>query len=151
MARMHRRRKGKSSSKRPPAEKPPEWISMKPAEAEKLVLKLHQDGLQTAQIGIRLRDQYGIPSVKLLTGKSITRILVDKGVKMDLPEDLRNLMKKAVRLDSHLKEHHKDIHNRRSLELIEAKIRRLARYYKREGVLPEDWEYSRKAAEIQVR
>jgi small subunit ribosomal protein S15 len=151
MARMHRRRKGKASSKRPPADRPPEWVSLKPEEVEKLVLKLHQEGLQTAQIGIRLRDQYGIPSVKLITGKSMTRILQEHGVKMDLPEDLRNLMKKAVRLESHLREHRKDLHNRRSLELIEAKIRRLARYYKREGVLPEDWEYSRKAAEIQVR
>jgi small subunit ribosomal protein S15 len=132
-------------------DKPPEWVTLKAEEVEKLVMKLHQEGLQTAQIGIRLRDQYGIPSVKLLTGKSITRILRENGVKMELPEDLRNLMKKAVRLESHLREHRKDLHNRRSLELIEAKIRRLARYYKREGVLPEDWEYSRKAAEIQVR
>ncbi len=151
MARMHRRRKGKSSSKRPPSEEPPKWVSIKPEEVEKLVLKLHKEGMQTAQIGIRLRDQHGIPSVRLVTGKSITKILGEQGVKMDLPEDLRNLMRKAVRLDSHLKDHTKDFHNRRGLELIEAKIRRLARYYKREGVLPSDWEYSRKAAEIQVR
>ncbi len=151
MARMHRRRKGKSSSKRPPLEKSPEWVSMKPKEVEKLVLKLHEEGLQTAQIGIRLRDQHAIPSVKLLTGKSITRILRDNGVEMDIPEDLRNLMRKAVGLVTHLREHQKDLHNRRSLELMEAKIRRLARYYKREGVLPADWEYSRKAAEILVR
>ncbi len=124
---------------------------MKPKETEKLILKLHEEGLQTAHIGIRLRDQYGIPSVRLVTGKSITRILRDNSVEMDMPEDLRNLMRKVVGLQSHLKEHRKDIHNRRSLELIEAKIRRLVRYYKREGVLPEEWKYSRKTVEIQVR
>ncbi len=151
MARMHRRRRGRSSSKRPHVEKAPAWISQKPDEVEKLILKLHKDEMSTAEIGIRLRDQYGIPSVRLVTGKSITQILREGGVEMDVPEDLRNLMMKAVRLDGHLKEHHKDIHNRRGLELIEAKIRRLAKYYKREGVLPADWQYSRKAAEIQVR
>ncbi len=151
MARMHRRRKGKSSSKRPSLEKPPDWVSLKPEEVEKLVVKLHEDGLQTAHIGIHLRDQYGIPSVRLLTGKSITHILRDHGVEMDMPEDLRNLMRKAVGLAGHLREHRKDLHNRRNLELIEAKIRRLVRYYKREGVLPGEWEYSRRTAEIQVR
>ncbi len=151
MARMHRRRRGKSSSKRPHLEKAPAWVSLKSEEIEKLILKFNQDDLSTAEIGIRLRDQYGVPSVKLVTGKTITQILREKGVEMELPEDLRNLMMKAVRLDSHLKEHHKDLHNRRSLELIEAKIRRLANYYKREGVLPPEWQYSREAAEIQVR
>lgn len=151
MARMHRRRKGKSSSKRPLLEKPPEWVSMKAKEVEKLVVKLHGEGLQTAQIGIRLRDQYGIPSVRLVSGKSITRILRESGVEITFPEDLQNLMRKALGLASHLKEHTKDRHNRRGLELIEAKIRRLAGYYKREGVLPQDWEYSLAAAEIQIR
>ncbi len=151
MARMHRRRKGKASSKRPHVEKAPAWVSLKPEEIEKLVMKFHVDELSTAEIGIRLRDQYGVPSVRLITGKSITQILQEKGVEMDLPEDLRNLMIKAVRLDGHLKEHRRDLHNRRGLELIEAKIRRLANYYKREGVLPADWQYSREAAEIQVR
>lgn len=151
MARMHRRRKGKSSSQRPFLEKPPAWVSAKPEEVEKLILKLHKEEAGTAQIGIRLRDQYGIPSVKLVTGRSITQILKDNGVEMDLPEDLRNLIRKAVRLASHLKEHRKDTHNRRSLELIEAKIRRLGRYYVRTGLLAEDWVYSRATAEIQVR
>ncbi|MFQ5985929.1 MAG: 30S ribosomal protein S15 [Thermoplasmata archaeon] len=151
MARMHRRTKGKSSSKRPYLEEPPTWASTKPKEVEQLVNRLHQEGLQSAQIGIRLRDQHGIPSVKLLTGKSITQILREGGVDMELPEDLNNLVGKALRLTAHLAEHRRDIHNRRSLELVEAKIRRLARYYKREGVLPEEWEYRRRATELQMR
>ncbi|MFQ6012820.1 MAG: 30S ribosomal protein S15 [Thermoplasmata archaeon] len=151
MARMHRRTKGKSSSKRPHLEKPPDWANVRPKEVEKLVSKLHQEGLQSAEIGIRLRDQYGIPSVKLLTRKSVTQILRESGVEMELPEDLSNLMGKAFRLTAHLAEHRRDIHNRRSLELVEAKIRRLARYYQREGVLPADWEYRRRTTEMQMR
>ena len=151
MARMHRRTKGKSSSTRPHLEKPPAWADTKPNEVEKLVSKLHGEGLQSAQIGIRLRDQYGIPSVKLLTGKPIMQILREGGVEMELPEDLSNLLEKALRLTTHLAEHRRDIHNRRNLELIEAKIRRLARYYTREGALPADWEYRRRATELQIR
>ena len=56
------------------------------------------------------------------------QILASHDIKLDLPEDLRNLMTKAVRLDVHLSENPKDLHNKRSLHLIEAKIRRLARY-----------------------
>ena len=151
MARMHRRTKGKSSSTRPHLEKPPAWAGTKPTEVEKLVSKLHGEGLQSAQIGIRLRDQYGIPSVKLLTGKPITQILREGGADMEVPEDLSNLVGKALRLTRHLAEHRRDIHNRRSLELVEAKIRRLAKYYKREGALPTDWEYGRRATELQMR
>lgn len=151
MARMHRRRKGKSTSTRPALEGAPDWVPMKPGEVEKLILKLREEGLPTAEIGIRLRDQHGVPSVKLVTGKSISRILRENGVTMDVPEDLRNLMRRAVGLVEHLREHTGDVHNRRNLELIEAKIRRLARYYKRSGALPADWQYSRSAAEIQVR
>jgi small subunit ribosomal protein S15 len=151
MARMHRRTRGKSSSTRPHLEKPPAWAGTKPKEVEKLVNKLHGEGLQSAQIGIRLRDQYGIPSVKLLTGKPITQILREGGAEMELPEDLSNLLDRALRLTAHLAEHRRDIHNRRSLELVEAKVRRLARYYKREGVLPEEWEYRRRATELQIR
>lgn len=151
MARMHRRRRGKSSSTRPHLEKPPAWAGTKPQEVEKLVNKLHQEGLQSAQIGIRLRDQYGIPSVKLLTGKALTQILREGGAEMEIPEDLGNLMGKALRLTTHLAAHRRDIHNRRSLELVEAKIRRLGRYYKREGVLSADWEYRRRATELQMR
>ncbi len=151
MARMHRRRRGKSSSTRPHLEKPPAWAGTNPKEVEKLVNRLHQGGLQSAEIGIRLRDQYGIPSVKLLTGKALTQILREGGAEMDLPEDLSNLMEKALRLTTHLAEHRRDIHNRRSLDLVEAKIRRLARYYKREEVLPADWEYRRRATELQMR
>jgi Ribosomal protein S15P/S13E len=37
------------------------------------------------------------------------------------------------------------------LNLIEAKIRRLERYYKRNGVLPMTWKYSLANAEIMLK
>ena len=92
-------------------------------------------------IGIILRDQYGIPLVKQVTGKKIVQILREHGLEPEIPEDLANLIRRAIRVRRHLEEHPKDYHSKRGLQLIESKIRRLEKYYKREGVLPPDWRY----------
>ncbi len=141
MARMHARRKGKSGSKRVYRDSPPEWVDLTPEKIEKKVVELFEMGYQTSQIGMILRDTYGIPSVRQITGKRITQILKENEKEITIPEDLRNLMVKALRLREHLQEHRKDIHNKRGLQLTEAKIHRLVKYYKSEGILPQDWKY----------
>ena len=98
MARMHARRKGKSSSTKPHHTNVPEWIPLKSIEVEDLVVKLGKEGLSTAAIGSKLRDQYSVPSVKLVTGKKITKILKDHNIKFKLPEDLSNLLLKVHNL-----------------------------------------------------
>ncbi|MFQ6060839.1 MAG: 30S ribosomal protein S15, partial [Thermoplasmata archaeon] len=129
----------------------PKWVTMKAGEIEDLIVKLYNEGYPPAMIGLRLRDQYAVPSVRLATGKSLLTILKERGIKPRFPEDLTNLMRKAVNLYAHLKENARDKHNRRGLQLVEAKIRRLARYYKRIGVIPEDWNYSPKKAELEIK
>jgi small subunit ribosomal protein S15 len=124
---------------------------MEKAEIEETIGRLHQEGLSTASIGIRLRDAHGVPNVHLATGRSVTQILSSKGTKFALPEDLASLIKRAASLQTHLKDHRKDLSNRRGLELIESRIRRLSRYYKSRGVLSSDWDYSLKLAELQVK
>jgi small subunit ribosomal protein S15 len=151
MARMHARKKGKSSSNKPYVTENPKWVTQKPKEIEKLVLELHGEGNTSAMIGLRLRDQYGIPNVKLATGKSITTILKENDIESKFPEDMTNLMKKAVELYVHLKENPRDKHNLRGVHLIEAKIRRLTKYYKTTGVLPDDWNYSPATAELEIK
>lgn len=151
MARLHAKRKGQSGSTRPFIKASPEWVAMDKGEIEDTILKLHQEGLSTAAIGVRLRDGYGVPNVRLATGKSILEILQGKNVKFAMPEDLSSLIKRAMSLQVHLKEHAKDLSNRRGLQLIESKIRRLSRYYKERGFLPADWDYSTKVAELQVK
>ena len=110
-----------------------------------------KDGNGSAKIGLVLRDQYGVPDVKLATGKTVTAIMKEKGVAPALPEDLANLMRRAIDLNVHLKENRGDISNRRGLMLIEAKIRRLERYYKANGVLSADWKYSLNTAELMLK
>jgi len=68
-----------------------------------------------------------------------------------IPEDLFNLLKQAVNLRNHLKKNKKDYTSKRGLELLESKIRRLAKYYVRKKVLPEDWRYSPEKAKLLVQ
>lgn len=61
------------------------------------------------------------------------------------------LMRKAINLNVHLQNNNKkDLSNERGLHLIEAKIRRLVKYYKRNDLLPQDWLYSLKNAELLI-
>lgn len=150
MARIHARRRGKSGSKRVYRDSPPDWVDMSPEEVEKKVVELYIEGYEPSMIGMILRDRYGIPSVKQITGKKIQKILKEKGVEIRYPEDLKSLIKKALRLRAHLEIHRKDKHNRRGLQLIEAKIWRLSNYYKEKGVLPADWKYDPERLKIEI-
>jgi small subunit ribosomal protein S15 len=147
MARMHARRRGKAGSKRPPSTKA-SWLQLGKAEVEERVVKMHAEGLSAALIGLRLRDQYGVPSVRSVTGRALQQILDSKGAVGEMPDDLTALLKTSVRLQVHLRVNPKDLHNRRGLHLAQAKIRRLADYYKREGRLPADWDIAVKSAEL---
>ena len=149
MARIHARRRGRSGSDPQIREKNPSW-ALKPKDVESKVVELSTEGNTTSQIGIVLRDMYGVPSVKLATGKSISKILSEKDISPPLPEDLTNLMRKAVRLGEHLKINNKDVHNTRALHLTEAKILRLVKYYRSTNVLEDDWKYSLADAKLLV-
>ena len=150
MARMHARRRGRSGSTHGPQDKSPDWVPLKEKEIENLILELHKEGNSTSRIGIILRDMHGVPGTKAAIGKKVSRILEDGGVSRKLPEDLESLLKKAVRMHTHMKENHKDLHNKRQLQLIEAKIRRLVRYYKKKRTLPDTWKYTPDSAKLLV-
>lgn len=148
MAKMHSRKKGKAGSKRPPV--PAKWVEYKDKEVESLVIKLYKSGLKTADIGRILRDQYGIPSVKSITNKTISEILEENNLLPKIPEDLFNLLVKAVRLRDHLAKNKKDYTSKHGLELLESKIRRLIKYYVREKRLPEGFTYEPEKAKLLI-
>lgn len=145
---MPKKKTGKSHSIRPVSKRPPSWCKYQPEEVEGLVIKLGKEGHPPSRIGTILRDRYAIPLVKPFTGKKITQILKEADLAPSIPEDLGNLLEKAARLTAHLEENKKDVHNKRALQIVEAKIHKLSRYYKREGVLPSDWKYKAKTATI---
>ncbi len=148
MARMYARRRGTSGSVRPYRKETPEWSNTDTAEIEKIIIDLRKDGLSASQIGLVLRDRYAVPDVKLATGKRITEILREKGLESEIPEDLRDLMRKALRMRKHLAENKKDKLNARQLQVAESKVRRLVKYYTKSGRLPKDWTYIPETAEI---
>jgi len=150
MARIHSRDKGKSRSNRPTRVKKPEWVSLSGEEVVDVIEKLAKEGNTPSKIGIILRDQYGVPDAKLVLNKKITQVLAEKNLAPKLPEDLNNVIKKAVRLRKHIRIHSKDNANKRGLTLAESKIRRLIKYYKKTGKLPKDYRYDPKKTMLGV-
>ncbi len=145
---MPKTEKGRSHSIRPVSKRPPTWCRYTAEEVEAIVIKLAKEGHSPSRIGTVLRDQYGIPLVKPIMGKTVTQLMKDAGLAPSVPEDLENLLKKASRLYVHLERNRKDKPNKRALQIIESKIYKLSRHYKREGVLPPDWKYEAKTASI---
>ena len=151
MARMYAKRKGKSGSTKPHNESAPEWSNTDSAAVTELMVELGKAGHSSAAIGTILRDQHAVPDVRSVLGKRISAVLSENDIGGSYPEDMMNLMRKAVGIIDHLGSgNHKDIHNKRALELTEAKIRRLAKYYISEGKLSADWKYKRDELRLMV-
>lgn len=150
MARMHSRKKGKSGSKKP--KKPNKTILGRYSDKEVTLLieKLAKQGKTSSEIGIALRDSYGIPDIKLITKKTITSILKEKKLYPKLPEDLLALIKRAITISEHVEKNKHDQPSIRGLTLTESKIRRLAKYYKNKDTLPKTWHYSRANAKLLI-
>jgi len=135
------REKGKSHSTRP-LTRDEALISELDLEAIKnRIIELAKKGVPPSKIGIILRDEEGVPLVKHVFGKKLVQLLKEWGYAPQIPEDLQNLINRANNTIEHLKEHPKDYRAKRGLEEIVSKINRLTRYYKREGILPPDWEH----------
>ncbi len=142
--------KGESHSTRPAAPVQPKWLQFSPEEVELLIVELARKGYPPSMIGIILRDQYGIPLAKAVLNAKVCQVLKKYGIELSVPEDLYNLMRRAVNLRKHLEAHPKDYHSERGLIEIESKIHRLVKYYKSVGKLPPDWKYDPATAEILV-
>ena len=149
MGRLHTHNHGKAHSIRPIESKFSSWVKQDPKEIEELVIKYAKDGNTPSQIGIKLRDQHAIPLVKPIINKTISDILDQNDLKSEIPEDLNNIVTKAVGLQKHLKSNKNDRRNIRSLELIEAKVHRLSVYYKKIGRIPENWKYKAVIAQLE--
>lgn len=152
MARMHTRRRGSSGSDRPVADEPPEWSDVDAEAIEARVVELREQGHDPSQIGLKLRDEgvkgVPVPDVKRATGKKVTEILKEHDAEPEIPEDLYNLLERAVALYEHVEENPQDKQNKRALQNTESKIRRLVNYYRGDKV-DEEFTYTYgKAKEI---
>jgi small subunit ribosomal protein S15 len=128
----------------------PAWVPLNKDEIEDIIIKMGKDGVASARIGLLLRDQHAVPDVKLATGRTVQDILIENDLQPTIPDDLVALMRTAINLQTHLQENRKDLANKRNLQMVESKIRRIMKYYKREGRLPADWQYSIANAELLI-
>jgi small subunit ribosomal protein S15 len=145
---MHSRKKGKSGSKSPLKSNKAIWEKYSQKEVVMLVEKLAKQGKTSSEIGIILRDTYGIPDIKLITKKTITEILREKELHPKLPEDIIALVKKSITIMEHIEANKHDQPSIRGLTLTESKIKRLSKYYKKRGLLPLDWRFSKTNAKL---
>ncbi|MQL97507.1 hypothetical protein Taro_030197 [Colocasia esculenta] len=164
MGRMHSRGKGISGSALPYKRTPASWLKISPPDVgalcrcsvvwlrscsfslvswvrgrwqvEENICKFAKKGLTPSQIGVILRDSHGVAQVKSVTGNKILRILKAHGLAPEIPEDMYHLIKKAVSVRKHLERNRKDKDSKFRLILVESRIHRLARYYKRTKKLP---------------
>ena len=125
MARLHIRRKGKAKSTRPQSKTVPQWLSTSKEQIQETCIKLAREGNTPSKIGLILRDQHGVPLFSSLTGMKLSKYL-----------------KSVDLLSDHLKSNKKDKKNFHSLELIESKIHRLSKYYKKTGEIDKKWKYN---------
>jgi len=141
MARMYSHRRGKSGSRKPTAKLKPKWVQAPPEDLKRMVVSLAREGHSKSSIGTILRDRHGVPSMKSATGMTVGEVLKEAGEDPVEAEDLKLLMKKAQGMKRHLERYKSDHLNVHNLQLVESKIRRLAKYYKKKGILPADWRY----------
>lgn len=151
MARIYSRKRGKSGSHKPPVKMIPKWVKMKKEDVEKLIVDLSRQKHSSAMIGTILRDSYGIPDSRMITGKSISQIMKEHKNYPEIPEDLMFLLRKAVNLRKHISTNKQDKHSKRGLQNLESKIRRLVKYYIRENKLPRGWKYDPEQARLIIQ
>ena len=149
MGRLHTHQHGKSHSIRPIDPKKPDWVKQSNEEIEGLIIKYAKEGMTTSQIGMKLRDQHAIPLVKPIINKGIKEVLIENKLNQEIPEDLNNIVMKAVNLQKHLKENRSDNRNTRALELVEAKVHRLSTHYKKTGEIDQKWKYKSVVAHLE--
>lgn len=151
MAKLHSKKHGKSGRKRPKAKTSPKWVEYSEKEVKEIISELAKKGTSPTMIGMILRDQYAVPSVKAMLGKTLSQYLADENLLPQYPDDLISLIRKAVRMRNHLKSNKADIHGKVKLMHVESKINRLVKYYTRNGRLPADWKYNAESAALLVK
>ncbi|KAJ3432597.1 40S ribosomal protein S13 [Anaeramoeba flamelloides] len=171
MGRMFGSGKGISCSVRPYKKTPPSWLKITPKQVIEEICKMAKKDiyffakkvvfftnvkkkilrLTPSQIGIHLRDLFGVGQVKSVTSNRILRILKANGLAPKIPEDLYHLIKKAVSIRKHLEKNRKDKDAKFHLILVESKIYRISRYYKKTRQLPPNWKYSSSTASALVQ
>jgi len=109
--------------------KKPIWLKYTEQEVKGIILKIieKEPTITAEKIGLILRDNYGIPKVKIY-GFSISDVLKEAG-KYESP-DSKNLKTKVAKLEKHLAKNKHDTRTGRSLIISKAKLKKVEDYLK---------------------
>jgi len=102
----------------------PLWVKMKEPELKKTILELSEKH-SPSQIGLILRDQYGIPTTKIF-GKKLKAYLKELGIEKN--EDLENAEKKVDKMKEHLKNNITDRHAKHKLQHAQSRLNITRKY-----------------------
>ena len=103
----------------------PVWLKYNAEEIEKIILKLADKDMSSEKIGLVLRDQYGIPKVKIYNLK-IGKILKDNNIFSEPSQ--KNLKVKVEKIINHYKKNKQDKNAERSLIITKAKLKKINDY-----------------------
>lgn len=102
----------------------PVWLKMSEEELRKLVLELAEK-YQPAQIGLILRDQYGVPTTKVF-GKKLSAYLREAG-KNEFFE-VKNIEKKVSKIKEHMKNNGQDKKAKHKFQKANSRLNALKKY-----------------------
>lgn len=103
----------------------PVWLKMKEDELLKIIAELAKKH-SPSQVGIILRDQYGIPTTKVF-GKKLKKYMVELG--FDKNEDLDNAEKKVEKMKEHLKKNITDKKAKHKLQKAQSRLNKVRNYH----------------------
>ena len=99
-----------------------EFAKITPREIESKVIELARQGDSPEKIGLILRDQHGIPKVKMF-GKKICQILKEN--KIDANPEYKNINKKIENLRIHAQKHKHDYIVKRRIAEYSSRLKKL--------------------------
>lgn len=142
MARMHSNDKGKSQSVIPYHSFYPSHISKTKEEIIEKICVLGRKKIPASMIGNILRDEDGIGHISDVTHSTLVDVLRLHKLAPAIPEDLSSLVKKCTNMRSHLQKYRNDKDQKYRLIQTESRMYKLARYYKKKGVIDAKWKPS---------
>jgi len=102
----------------------PVWLKMTETELKEIIVKLSEK-YQPAEIGLILRDQYGVPTTKVY-GKKLSEYLKEAG--KETSHEQKNIEHKVEKMKEHLKTNITDKKTKHKLQKAQSKLNAVKKY-----------------------
>lgn len=103
----------------------PVWLKMTEEELKKLIAELSEK-YQPAQIGLILRDQYGVPTTRVF-GKKLSVYLKEMGKESNT--EVKNIEQKVSTMVEHLKRNGQDKKAKHKIQKANSKLNKMKKYF----------------------